>query len=758
MLPSGNDLRIANWNGSSFVDIDREIIDMNTSSTQVWFKTQADISASGSDNNYYMYYGNPSAVNPPADKSNVYDFWDDFDDGSLDPAWNFSQIGTASGSYSESGTVVILNATNSGDLWSTSDNILFLSISRSYDVLVESYTSSWGGSHGTWSKMGGVQLRESLNANSKNRIMSPVYSATGATNSFRLSTGGGTSEQTTATQSGYNRLSRIEGTSRAWYSANGTSWTELGSQISFSGGLSDPVRLGIHLAGQSSSSHWVEVDWFKVRKYVDPEPSVSLGLEEYGQSDKCVKISIDHNDVDSALSDFPVLVYLSNSSGRNDDDVSFIFDELQSDANRKKIAVTTSDGITQCYVEIERWDTANEQAWLWVNVPTISNTSDTDLYLYYDSDRAENVDYVDDTNVGNSANVWESNFKAVLHLNQTPSGQADEIKDSTSYANHGTTEGSMNSTNLVDTEIGKGLEFDDVDDLIRIINSTSLSFNKSSGTCELWINWDNASDGDSQIVMSSSNRFTAGTQDGFEWASQGSGNHFFYPWGGDGSDYNLGPNPFTNEIWHHLVVTYLYATKEVKIYVDAINMNFTTENVPTYWTQLANTSDWLWGGNPDRSTRYFDGFFDEIRIHSEVRSDVWIKASYESGRDHLLDFGSEEISPQNHDYVLRVNNTGTDAWQIRLKKYADSNINRMQDCTIYFHNSTDGTSSQIVIETGAFVNETGSWYDLGSFETIYIAMIVDTNSTGTSYINTYLEIRITGTTTFLQYMVTFEIT
>lgn len=280
MLSSGNDLRIVHWNGSSWVELDRDVIDMNTSSTPVWFKTQADISASNSDNSYYIFYGNPSAVNPPANKSNVYDFWDDFDDSSLDPAWTFSQIGGASGSVSESGTVVILNATTSGDLWSTSDNFLFLSISRSYDVLVESYTSSWGGSHQTWSKMGGVQLRQSLDSNSKNRIMSPVYSAVGATNSYRLSAGGSTAEQTTGTQPGYNRLNRIGGTSRAWYSTDGISWTELGSEISFSGGLFEPVRLGIHLAGISGSSHWVEVDWFRVRKYVDPEPSTYAGSEK----------------------------------------------------------------------------------------------------------------------------------------------------------------------------------------------------------------------------------------------------------------------------------------------------------------------------------------------------------------------------------------------------------------------------------------------------------------------------------------------
>ena len=96
MLPSGNDLRILCLNMSSWIELDRHLIDMNTSSTQVWFKTQADIPASGSDNNYYMYYGNPSAVNPPANKSNVYLLWDDFNDGDYDgwtpvgSTWNAS--------------------------------------------------------------------------------------------------------------------------------------------------------------------------------------------------------------------------------------------------------------------------------------------------------------------------------------------------------------------------------------------------------------------------------------------------------------------------------------------------------------------------------------------------------------------------------------------------------------------------------------------------------------------------------------------
>ena len=111
-----------------------------------------------------------------------------------------------------------------------------------------------------------------------------------------------------------------------------------------------------------------------------------------------------------------------------------------------------------------------------------------------------------------------------------------------------------------------------------------------------------------------------------------------------------------------------------------------------------------------------------------------------------------------YDYVLRANNTVTDSWQIRLKKYADSNINRLQNCTIYFHNSTDGTSNQIIIENGSYINQTGPWYDLGSSRTIYIAMTVQANSAATSYVYAYLEIRTPNTTTYAQYVIIFETT
>jgi hypothetical protein len=79
MLLSGNDLRVVYWSNSNWNELDREVIGMNNTSTQVWFKTQATIEANSSDSNYYIYYGDPSAGSPPANRNNVYLWYDDFD-------------------------------------------------------------------------------------------------------------------------------------------------------------------------------------------------------------------------------------------------------------------------------------------------------------------------------------------------------------------------------------------------------------------------------------------------------------------------------------------------------------------------------------------------------------------------------------------------------------------------------------------------------------------------------------------------------
>ncbi len=64
----GDDVRIAYWNGTAWIEKDR-VLDSasswNSASTKIWFGTDAAIGASSSDGNYYLYYGNTTAINPP---------------------------------------------------------------------------------------------------------------------------------------------------------------------------------------------------------------------------------------------------------------------------------------------------------------------------------------------------------------------------------------------------------------------------------------------------------------------------------------------------------------------------------------------------------------------------------------------------------------------------------------------------------------------------------------------------------------------
>ncbi|MCH7611439.1 MAG: DUF2341 domain-containing protein [Chloroflexi bacterium] len=92
-LSSGDDLRVLFWNGGSFVELDRALDDgssWDSATTDIWIQTQASIAASGTDTNYWIYYGNSGATGPPANKSNIFLFWDDFESetiGSVPSAW-----------------------------------------------------------------------------------------------------------------------------------------------------------------------------------------------------------------------------------------------------------------------------------------------------------------------------------------------------------------------------------------------------------------------------------------------------------------------------------------------------------------------------------------------------------------------------------------------------------------------------------------------------------------------------------------------
>jgi hypothetical protein len=112
ILPGGDDLRVVRAT-STMVELDRRLVGLGTTQTEVWFKTQDVISAS--DATYFLYFGNASAASPPAawadsmgSTSKVYLAADDFESGAvgaMPPGW----VGSANYAVEVDGATKVLS-------------------------------------------------------------------------------------------------------------------------------------------------------------------------------------------------------------------------------------------------------------------------------------------------------------------------------------------------------------------------------------------------------------------------------------------------------------------------------------------------------------------------------------------------------------------------------------------------------------------------------------------------------------------------
>lgn len=356
-----------------------------------------------------------------------------------------------------------------------------------------------------------------------------------------------------------------------------------------------------------------------------------LGLWKYRR-----KITISNTNIDSTLSNFPVYINISSSSGTGSDDLTDIFDELTADANRKKIAITTSDGETQCYVEIERWDDAGEKAELWVKVPSVSDSAETELYIYFDSAQADNTTYVGDTTDAVTHNVWDANFMAVWHMAQDPNGDpADGMKDSTSNQKDGTPEGTMVTADLVNGKIGKAIDFDGDDDAIdlgAIGVADPLRLNGSDVTIEAIINHVSGGDLYQRIIDKSDGGSAANGYalhlNGLKLAIAVDGNYHYT---------NDDVISYSTDHYVVGVITGSAFTEYVDGASKAGGFQSGSASQPPDDTTNAKIATW----NHDVA-REFKGVIDEIRISNTARSAAWIKATYYSHWDGLVDFSATE--------------------------------------------------------------------------------------------------------------------
>jgi len=94
----------------------------------------------------------------------------------------------------------------------------------------------------------------------------------------------------------------------------------------------------------------------------------------------------------------------------------------------------------------------------------------------------------------------------------------------------------------------------------------------------------------------------------------------------------------------------------MRVYVDGVQRN--TLDISGQPGDLQTTEPFRIGNRKTdiENDLFFNGIIDEARVSNVARSTAWIKATYESGRDDLIAYGSEETRV----IIERFQEEGTD--------------------------------------------------------------------------------------------------
>lgn len=120
---------------------------------------------------------------------------------------------------------------------------------------------------------------------------------------------------------------------------------------------------------------------------------------------KRIKLTVDSSKVDATLTNFPVMVNLDSAG-------SYSYSESM--ANGHDIRFTDSTGTVELSFEREVHDATTTTGIYWVKLDSVSSTAGTDFYMYYST--AETTDGSD------RESVWDSDYRAVYHMNDWTKG------------------------------------------------------------------------------------------------------------------------------------------------------------------------------------------------------------------------------------------------------------------------------------------------------------------------------------------------
>lgn len=319
-------------------------------------------------------------------------------------------------------------------------------------------------------------------------------------------------------------------------------------------------------------------------------------------------LSINYTNVAGPLTNFPVLVSRTDTELQN-----------YAKSNAYDLVFTTADGTTRLAHEIESFSNGTLVAW--VKLPLLSSTSNTLFYLYYGN--------ASSTNQQNPTMVWDGNYSAVWHLDETANGSSREYKDATSNARDARGRGGI--PNLTAGKLGSGQAFDGASDYIESESNIAITGNNvrtlsfwtklNSASAAAIAGWGNANNNENFVAGAYGNYWTlAGYGTGNDWtsiAAATTGNWQFNTIVHNGSTVRW----YVNGAEIGSGFAHTYATTDSKVILG--------------YSIYAGTS------------YYLNGILDEVRISNLARSLNWIRTEYtnQNSPTTFLTTGTPESGP-----------------------------------------------------------------------------------------------------------------
>ena len=324
---------------------------------------------------------------------------------------------------------------------------------------------------------------------------------------------------------------------------------------------------------------------------------------------KVITVDADKVSGSSALTDFPMLFSVT------DGDLAFTdFDGNVASSTAGDIVFTSSDGVTKLSHEIEYYASTTGEIVAWVKIPSLSNSVDTTIYIYYGNAAADDQQ--------DAANVWDSNYMMVQHLSEDPSGSAPQMLDSTANNNDGTSSGTMTTSDQVSGKIDGSLEFDGnstQDDLITVPNSSVWDNITTAITISAWVNPNSvgALGYRSDIIQRSS-----GNNDWW-FNLQNSGKLSFYADNITGGTYKQSTSVINENELSYVVVSY-DDVNDIRFYINGTYIN----TVAASGSFITTDNLVYFGANHNGPSTVFRGIIDELKVSNIVRSTDWIATEY----------------------------------------------------------------------------------------------------------------------------------